>query len=166
MSRNISKEAGIVNDFLNIVGGKAKVTIGRADGSIEQHEVKNQVTAGGLNDLASRSIVTSHSAGFVNIAIGSGTSAGSLGSTNIVGEVDRKAGATQVTSRSTIILSNTWGGAADSITSVALDEAGIFNSVSSGQGTMLNMLTGVNATLADSDLLSLEMTFQIGSHAI
>lgn len=163
MDPNISKERGIVGDFLNIVGGKAKVRIKRADGSLEERECKNQVTAAGLNALAARTIVTSN-APFVNIAIGSGTVAATLASTALIHEVDRKAGATQATSNEVIILSNTWGGAADSITSVALEEAGIFNSADSGQGTMLNKLTGVNATLADSDLLSLEMTFQIGSH--
>ena len=84
----------------------------------------------------------------------------------MINEVTRKAANTSVSSRSTLILSNTWGGAADSVSSIALEEAGIFNSANSGTGTMLNRLTGVNATLADSDILSLEMTFQIGSHAL
>jgi hypothetical protein len=159
----------IIDKFLSmvdIVGGKAKVSIHRADGKVDgPYDVKNQVTAAGLNELTAKTIVTSRPP-FVNIAVGSGTAAGSLGSTALIHEVVRKAGATQTTSRSTIILTNTFGGAADSITSVALEEAGIFNSVSSGQGIMLNKLTGVNATLANSDILSLEMTYQIGSHAL
>ncbi len=167
MSKYRTNEQKTVNEFLELIGGTARVTIHRSDGNVEgPHVCKNQVTKDGLNNLASRSIVTSHTAGFVNIAVGSGTAAGSLGSTALINEVSRKAGATQVTSRSTMILVSTWGGAADSVTSVALEEAGIFNSVSSGAGTMLNVLTGVNATLADSDILNLEMTFQIGSHAL
>ena len=151
---------------VNIIGGKAEVKIHRGDGSVDgPWEVHNQVTATGLNELATKTIVTSRPS-FVNIAVGSGTATGSLNDTALVHEVIRKAGATQTTSRSNIILSNTFGGAADSITSVALEEAGIFNSVDSGQGIMLNKLTGVNATLANSDILSLEMTYQIGSHAI
>lgn len=169
MTQGISKQSPseILGDFIKLVGGKAQVTIHRGDGSVEgPHVCNNQVTAAGLNDLASRSIVTSHSAGFVNIAVGSGTAAATLASTALIHEVDRKASITPVTSRSTLILTNTWGGAADAVTSIVLEEAGIFNSVSSGVGTMLNKLTGVAATLADSDILNLEMTFQIGSHAV
>jgi hypothetical protein len=156
----------IINDFFAIVGGKLKATIHRANGQIDgPWECHNQVAKDGLNNLASRAIVTSY-APFVNVAVGSGTAASSLGSTALIHEVLRKAGATQATSRSNIILVTTWGGDADSITSIALEEAGIFNSVDSGDGTMLNKMTGVNATLADSDILELEMTFKIGSHAL
>lgn len=162
MTQNISKEKSIYDDFLASVGGKMKATIHRGDGSIEgPWEVHNQVAAAGLNVLAARAIVTSYSP-FNAIAIGSGTAAGSLGSTALINMVSSKTAVTVTTSRSTMILSNTWGGAADAISSIALQEAGIFNS----DGTMLNSLTGVAATLADSDLLSLEMVFQIGSHAL
>lgn len=162
MSRDISKERAIVDDFINIVGGRAFVTIYRGDGSVEGPWVcSNQVTAAGLNELASRSIVTSRSP-FDSIAVGSGTAAASLGSTALIHQVSSKASITPVTSRSTLILSNTWGGAADSVTSIALEEAGIFNL----DGTMLNKLTGVAATLGDSDIVNLAMTFQIGSHAL
>lgn len=153
-------------DTIDIVGGKATVRIHRHDGTVEgPREISNQVTASGLNAMAAMMVVVSGTP-YVNVAVGSGTAAGSLGSTALINEVLRKAGATQTTSRSNIILTTTWGGAADSISSIALEEAGIFNDASSGQGTMLNKLTGVNATLADSDILALEMTFQIGSHAL
>lgn len=165
MDQSISKERQLYEDFIGLVGGQVRRRIFRADGTIEDTGwIENQVAAAGLNDLASRSIVTSHSAGFTYIAIGSGTAASSLGSTALIGEVDRKASITPVTSRSMLILTNTWGGFADSITSVALDEAGIFNAAAAG--TMLNKVLGVAATLADSDILNLEMTFKIGSHAL
>lgn len=154
-----------IKDFLDVVGGKMQITVHRADGSIEGPvTIGNQVTALGLNDLAVRSTVTSY-APFVNIAVGSGTDVSSLGSTVLIHEVSRKA-STVTTSFSTMILTNTWGGFADSVTSVALEEAGIFDAVSSGTGIMLNRVTGVAATLADSDIVNLEMLFQIGSHAV
>lgn len=166
MNQNTFSERKTVENFIDIIGGKLTAKITRANGSVEGPWVlSNQVAAAGLNNLAARSIVTSYSP-FNAIAVGSGTDTASLGSTALVNEVSRKQAQTLTTSRSTMILSNTWGGAADSITSVALSEAGIFNNTSSGQGTMLNALQGVNATLADSDILSLEMTFQIGSHAV
>lgn len=161
MSQNTSKEQEVYGDFLDTVGGWAQATIHRGDGTVEgPNQVFNQVTAGGLNNLAARAIVTSYSP-FNAIAIGSGTAAGSLGSTALINQVSSKQANILTTSRSTMILSNTWGGAADSITSIALQEAAIFNDA----GVMLNSLTGVAATLADSDLLNLEMVFQIGSHA-
>jgi len=40
----------------------------------------------------------------------------------------------------------------------------MFNHASSGSGVMLNQVTGVAATLADSDFLNLEVQIQVGSH--
>ena len=155
-----------IKEFFITMGGAMKAKIHRSDGTVEgPWECKNQATSAGLNAVAAMMIVVSGTP-YVNVAVGSGTAAGSLGSTALINEVLRKAGATQTTSRSNIILTTTWGGAADSITSIALEEAGIFNSASSGAGTMLNKVTGVNATLADSDILNLEMTFRVGSHGL
>ena len=145
--------------------GLIRATIFRENGTIERHPwIHNSVTAAGLNTLAAKAIVTSHSAGFNVIAIGSGTDVSSLGSTLLTHEVGRKAASTAVTSQSLIVLVSSWGGSADGISSVPLSEAGIFNSVSSGQPTMLDRITSVNATLANSDTLLLECIFRIGSH--
>lgn len=127
----------------------------------QYHEITNQVLAAGLNELALRAVSSRAPYGY--IAVGTATATASLGST-WAGEVSRKAGATLTTSKMTMILVSTWGGAADSITSVALETASILNHANSGSGVPLNILTGVAATLANSDLLSIQMNFQIGSH--
>lgn len=163
MNRDISKEGKMVADFLDCVGGWGEVTIIRGDGTIEGPRVcSNQVSAAGLNELAARSITAGSRSPFDVINVGSGTAAGSLGSTALIHLVNSKAANVLATSQSLMILTNTWGGAADSVTSVALEEAGIFNT----EGVMLNSLTGVSATLADSDILSLSMMFRIGSHNV
>ena len=168
MSQNIS-ERDILNEFLGdsiFAKGYAIVGIHRAkegggwhDG--EYHRIENQVLAAGLNELALGAV---NSRAVYNwIAVGTQTAAASLGST-WGGEVSRKVGATLTTSKMTMILVSTWGGAADSVTSLALETAALCNHVNSGSGIPLNILTGVAATLANSDLLSLQMNFQIGSH--
>lgn len=125
------------------------------------HRIENQVLAAGLNELALGAV---NSRGLYNwIAVGTQTAAASLGSV-WGGEVSRKQGATITTSKMTMILVSTWGGFADSVTSIALETAAICNNVNSGSGIPLNILTGVAATLANSDLLTLQMNFQIGSH--
>jgi len=128
----------------------------------EQRLLYNQVLAAGLNELATKFTVTSRPA-YGWIAVGTQTAAASLGST-WGGEVSRKAGATLTTSKMTAILVSTWGGAADRVTSVALETATIVNHVNSGSGIPFNILTGVSATLANSDLLKLQMEAKIGSH--
>ena len=60
----------------------------------------------------------------------------------------------------------TFGGAADSITSVVLREAGIFNHAGSGNGTMFQRVTYAAVTLADSDLFSITMQTVVGSRTI
>lgn len=169
MSKNIS-EQDIVEQFLDKIGvrGYAEIKIWRGEKGYystepdEIHCAKNQVLAAGLNELAAKAIVTSRPA-YGWIAVGSLTATHSLGST-WSGEVSRKAGHTVASSKMTMVLVATWGGAADSITSLALETATIVNNANSGSGIPLNVLTGVAATLGGSDILSLQMNFQLGSH--
>lgn len=167
MNRDISED-DVLSDYLANVGGTAIVSIWRGNGgpyNTEPDEVrvlKNQVLAAGLNELAAKAIVTSRPA-YSYIAVGSLTAAHSLGST-WSGEVSRKIGHTVASSKMTMVLVATWGGAADSVTSLALETATIVNHANSGSGIPLNVLTGVAATLGGSDVLSLQMNFQIGSH--
>lgn len=158
----MSIERDMVEDFRAIfAGGKAKIRIERANGYVEERDVTNQVLAAGLNELALGMV---NSRGLYNwIAVGTLTAIGSLGST-WAGEVSRKQGAIITTSKNVVILVCTWGGAADGVTSVALETAAIVNHTSSGGGIPLNYLTGVAATLANSDHLHLQMEFRIGSH--
>lgn len=148
------------------ITGNWKCTITRADGSEEVTWLKNIVVAEGLNALASRvHLDTTSRFGFM--AIGTVTAAASLGSGVLdFGEIDRKALSTLTSSAEVAIGVSTWAGAADGITGVALGTASIVNHVNSGQGVSLNQVNSIAATLADSDFLRLEMTVQIGSHAI
>ena len=168
MNQPTSNERNILNEFLDAVGGTAQVSIWRGanggyDRPPDEHYIrKNQALAAGLNELAAKTIVTSRPA-YGWIAVGTQTAAASLGST-WGGEVGRKAGATLASSKMAMTLVATWGGAADSVTGVAMETACIVNHASSGSGIPLNILTGVAATLANSDLLKLQMDFKIGSH--
>jgi hypothetical protein len=169
MSQNIT-ERKIYEEFVDTVLAKGwgVVSVWRGErggydrAPDEYHKISNQVLAAGLNELAAKMIVTSRPA-YGWIAVGTQTAAGSLGSV-WGGEVGRKAAATLASSKMTCVLVATWGGAADSVTSLAMETAAIVNHANSGSGIPLNLLTGVAATLANSDLLSLQMNFAIGSH--
>lgn len=144
--------------------GVWKKTITRADGSVEVAFIDNIVTANGLNLIASRAVSNTNSQ-INHIAVGTVTAAASLGSTNF-GEVDRKVPTTITSSTEVFYAVATWQGFADSVTSVVLESAALTNHVNSGQGTVVNIVNGLSATLADSDYLHLEVQVQCGSHAL
>ena len=143
-----------------------RVEIHRANGDIEKSVVSNVVVATGLNSLASRLVAdTSSIYGF--IAVGTLSSAASLGSVvGQFGEVDRKVAAISAASNEVAIWQATWAGNADGLTGVDLMSAAVVNHVSSGQGTALNVIIPVSATLAASDFLNLQCEVQCGSHNI
>lgn len=148
------------------VRGKMIRTITRADGSEEVAEMRNIVTAAGLNELAAGGVTNTTSA-FLFLAIGTATAAHSLGSVQGgIGEVDRKTAAIAASSNEVIVLTMTWAGAADSITSVVFGTGAAFNHPNSGSGVMLNAVNSVATTLADSDFLKLQAEIQVGSHAL
>lgn len=172
MTQNTGKETGIVDKFLSTmedVGVRGSWQLdhlrANADGGwdlLDSKRIENIVLATGLNFLASRAIANTASA-MAYIAIGTVTAQPSLGSTNF-GEIARKAGAVAASSGSFIILSNTWGGAADSLTGIAMGAAVVTNHAGSGQGTYLNFSNSVNATLQASDLLRIQAEIRVGSH--
>ena len=138
--------------------------IKRADGSVETHTVRNTLTSQGLNHLASCGI-TSVCSPFIYMAIGTQTAASSLGSTQAgMGEVSRKACSTAASSNEFIIGVATWAGAADSVTSLDLRTAGLFNHANSGSGIALNFVNSVATILADSDFLKVQAEVRVGSH--
>jgi hypothetical protein len=101
------------------------------------------------------------------MAVGTGTTAPTLTNSTILGEIKRKSSSTNsATSNNQYTNVATWGGAADSISSVAIAEAGVFNHASSGNGTMFQRVTFSAVTLADSDLLKIELTTVVGSNTI
>src|SRR5437867_8659057 len=103
------------------------------------------------------------------MALGSGTTAAALtdGSTpGLYGEIKRKALSTNsagITASNIYTPVATFGGAAESIQSIAITESGIFNHVGSGQGAEFQRVTFASVTLADSDLLKITLETNIGS---
>lgn len=102
-----------------------------------------------------------------HMAVGSGSTATALANTALVSESARKALAVNSALTNNVYSAvSTFGGNADSVTSVVLQEAGLFNHASSGQGTMFQRVTYASVTLADSDLLSITLQTNVGSNTI
>jgi hypothetical protein len=103
------------------------------------------------------------------MTVGTVSTAATLTDTLITGEVagGRKALATNTADTNNVYTAvATWGGAADSVTSFQLTEAGIFNHASSGEGQMMQRVTFAAVTLADSDLLKITLQTNVGSNTI
>lgn len=174
MTDHISKEQKVLDEFLQKgndinVQGKWRITITRADGTVEEKVLKNIVTKDGLNAIAELMLgdATGTNSGFRYIIIGTATAAGSLGSVQSgIGEVSRKLGSTIASSGEVAIIVATWAGNADSLTGIALGAAGITNHANSGSGVFGNHVNSVDATLQASDFLRVQMEIQIGSHAL
>ena len=149
------------------VEGYWDVKVVRADGSIEAKTVRNTVTVTGLNRIAACAV---NSAGgvFNAIIVGSATAAPALtDSQSSIGEVSRKSFISQGQSREWLFGVATWGGAADSITSVTLNSAGITIGTSSLATSLLgNRVNGLAVTLGNSDFLNLTVRVRIGSHDV
>lgn len=102
-----------------------------------------------------------------HIAVGTVATVASLNNTQPTGEVVRKA-----TAINSAIVNNiftavaTFGGTADSVTSLSLVEAAVLNHASSGEGTMMQRVTFAAVVLANSDILALTMETNVGSNTI
>lgn len=163
--------ASKVGDMLDGIAicGEWDIKVVRADGRIEKKTVKNVVTRAGMNRIAHRAVAHDTSP-FFYIAIGTQTATHSSDSAQgTLGEVKRKVsavGSTQAQSSEWIFLQCTLGGAADSVTSLVMDSAGISDGVNSSAsvGIMGNMVNGIGVTLANSDLLDLTVRIRCGSH--
>jgi len=100
------------------------------------------------------------------MAVGTGSAAPTLTDSFLAGEVKRKALAVSTAGQTAVNVYTavaTFGGAADSITSLQLQEAAIYNHASSGNGTMMQRVTFAAVTLADSDLVRLTLETNVGS---
>ncbi len=99
------------------------------------------------------------------MAVGTVTTAAALADTALTGEIKRKALSTNSTLAGTNLHTcvSTFGGAADSISSIAITEAGIINHASSGSGTLFQRVTFAAVTLAASDLLKITLETNVGS---
>lgn len=101
------------------------------------------------------------------MAVGTATAAAALTDTTLPGEIKRKALSQNTANPNNVYTAvMTVGGAAESIQSIAITEAGIFNHASSGNGTMFQRVTFAAVTLADSDLLKLTLQTNVGSNTI
>lgn len=140
---------------------KAKIT--RVDGSEEYIEEHNLVVDAGMDWLAG--FLSGTGSAMIHVAVGSGTTAASLNQTALVAETARKEMGSKTSSENVWISVTTFGGDADSVTSVALTEAGVFNHASSGEGTMFQRLQSTLATLGNSDFLQLTIETTLGSRS-
>lgn len=181
MSKRGNSERDILNGFNDSMSGSGhtditgvwKVTVTRANGDIEEKTLKNIVVRNGLNALARHMVDLAGATGespFNFLGIGTISTVPTISDSDLTGAVEgngsvvRKPGATLAASHEVALIVATWAGFVDTLTSVSLEEAGWFNNTLSGQGDMMNRVTGVNAVLADSDFLKLQVEVQIGSH--
>ncbi len=172
-----STTKSIVDNFKSNIGAGDSIgvkgrwiwEITRADGITEVITADNIVTKDGLNTIAALMLgdATGVNSAFKYLAIGTSTSAGSLGSVQSgLGEVGRKIGSIITSSNEVAIISATWAGNTDGLTGVALGSAGVVNHAGSGSGIFGNHVNSVSATLNASDFLKVQMEIQIGSHAL
>lgn len=101
-----------------------------------------------------------------HMAVGTVATAAALTNSLITGEVARNALSTYSATDNVISAVCTYGGAADSVTSLSLVEAGIFNHVTSGTGIMMQRVTFAAVILANSDILKLTLKTNVGSNTI
>jgi hypothetical protein len=126
--------------------------------------VEDLIVTAGRTWLAKRIGADNIGSAMAYMAVGTTATAAALGDTTLPGEVKRKPLATNSALSANVYTAvMTLGGAADSVTSLALTEAGIFNHASSGQGTMFQRVTFAAVTLANSDLLKITLETNVGS---
>lgn len=101
------------------------------------------------------------------MAIGTAVATPALGDTTLPGEIKRKASGVYSAQANNLYTNIcTFGGAADSVQSIQIAEAGIFNHANSGFGTLFQRVTFPAVTLANSDILRLTLETLVGSNTI
>lgn len=127
--------------------------------------IPNLIVSNGMDYLASRigSRAVGTNSTMSAIAVGTVSTAATLNQTAVTGEVDRKLFGSTSLNGNIWILVNTWGGSADSVTSVNMQEAGVLNSAVSGAGVMFQRVVYASVVLANSDLLKLQIETTVGS---
>ena len=131
----------------------------------ETPEVQDLIVNPGRVHLAKRIVgLDSASSAMAYMAVGTGSTAPALTNSILAGEVNRKLFASESATDNVWTAINTWGGSADSVTSVQIQEAGIFNK--SDSGDMFQRVTFATVTLANSDLLKVTLETNVGSNTI
>ena len=129
-------------------------------------DVGDLIVNAGRTFIASRIGANSPDA-ISHMAVGTVSTAAGLTDTTLTGEILRKALAvSSATDNNLYTAVATIGGAADSVTSIAIVEAGLFNHASSGQGTMYQRVTFSSIVLAASDIFQLSLQTRVGSNTI
>lgn len=156
------------------VDGEYLIRVWRADGRhnggfnlIDEKLLKNVVTRAGLNRMANKWVSNAANSAMAYTVIGTQTATHSLDSVQAgVGEVIRKIAATVTNSREWAYLQNTYGGASDTLTGVALDTVGVsdFASSHASTGILGSAVNGLGVTLQGSDLLDVTYRARVGSH--
>jgi hypothetical protein len=145
-----------------------RAEIFRADGGVEEICVNDLIVNTGRIYLAKRiASGDSVASAMAYMAVGTVSTAADVANTTLTGEVKRKALSTNSALTNNVYTAvMTLGGAADSVTSLSLVEAGVFNHASSGQGTMFQRVTFSAVVLANSDLLKITLETNVGSNTI
>lgn len=148
---------------------RRSVVRGRPDGQgwlpeAEIEYVKNVIVNCGMDFLAQQISSWAAPSKMSHMVVGTATAVPTLSDYRLPGEVagGRKAFAATSVSNNVWSAVCTWGGGADSVTSVQLQNAGIGNSANSGT-QIFNHVQFSQTVLANSDFLRLELYSQIGS---
>jgi len=97
------------------------------------------------------------------VCVGTVSTAATLTNATITGEVKRKLFDSTSRNANIWIYVNTFGGSADTVTSVQIVEAGTLNSAVSGGGVLFQRVVFASVVLADSDFLKLQVETTVGS---
>lgn len=166
----MERPTALVNNPLHI-GEIIKIHVQRAKPSggwepLKLVDSEDLVVNAGRTFLAQR-IGANVNSPMAHMAVGTVSTAPALTDTQPTGEVDRKALAVNSAITNNVYTAvSTFGGFADSVTSLSLVEGAILNHAASGQGTMFQRVTFAAVVLANSDILSLTMETNVGSNTI
>lgn len=126
--------------------------------------VNDLITTVGRTHIANRMCAGDTVASKMNyMAVGTVSTAAALANTALTGEVSRKALAVYSATSNLVSAVCTFGGAAESLTGIALVEAGILNHANSGNGDLMQRVTFSSVTLAASDIVKITLQTNVGS---
>jgi len=130
-----------------------------------EYLVPNLVVNNGMDYLADRigSRTTGTNSTMSVVCVGTVSTAATLTNATITGEVKRKLFDSTSRNANIWIYVNTFGGSADTVTSVQIVEAGTLNSAVSGGGVLFQRVVFASVVLADSDFLKLQVETTVGS---
>lgn len=153
----------VLREIIDVHVWRAK-PFGYSEQPDETLEPADLITTAGRNFIAGRiGNVMVTGSGMNYLAIGTATAAAALADTTLPGEVKRKAAAISSATANLYTCVATFGGAADTISSLSITEAGVWNAAASGVGTLMQRVTFSAVVLADSDTLSVTLSTNVGS---